>query len=45
MLEMGAFVIGGFVVMISLVVHYIKLDNEMLRRKEAWRQAEKWNWD
>lgn len=45
MIELGAFVIVGFVFMIWFVVQWIKIDNQILAKKEKWKDNPKWNWD
>ena len=45
MIELGAFVIAGFVFMIWFVVQWIRIDNQNMKKKEEWRNQTKWNWD
>ena len=45
MIELGAFVIVGFVFMIWFVAQWIKIDNQILAKKEEWKDNPKWNWD
>ena len=45
MAELGAMGIVGFIFMAYFVIRMIKIDNENLKRMQAWKQADKWNWD
>lgn len=45
MIELGAFVLVGFVFMIWFVIQWIRIDNQMLKKKEEWTEQPKWNWD
>ena len=44
-LGIGAILIAAVVVMIGLILTYAHMDNKVLREKEEWRKAQKWNWD
>ena len=45
MIELGAFMIVGFIFMIWFVIQWIRIDNKMLTKKEEWKDNPKWNWD
>lgn len=45
MLGLAAIIIGSFVAMVGLITSSIRMDNKLLKQREEWRKAEKWNWD
>jgi hypothetical protein len=43
--ELGAMLIGCSVAIVAVIVRELWRDHQLMKKKEAWRKAEKWNWD
>ena len=44
-IEIGALTIVGLVCMAWFVVQWIRIDNQILQKKEEWKDNPKWNWN
>lgn len=42
---LGVLMIGGFVLVVMDVIKAIKEEDEKINQRDAWRSADKWNWD
>ena len=44
-LELGAILLGCVVTIIGVIGYGLWQDHQIMKQKNAWRRAEKWNWD
>ena len=42
---LGVIILGGLGMMACLVIKWVRLDNERIREREAWKDRPQWNWD